>query len=135
VFESTAFVGSLFGYLISSYISDNFGKKKSMVIGLGVSVFGYSLIVFSQNIYMAIIGMIISSVGGDGCCNITYCFISDIVEDRARQKYIYLIQFMFGFGVLIAGALYYIVPHWRWNTLLVSFVPTIVSWYFLITYV
>jgi MFS family permease len=76
VFGSFTFVGTLLGYLISSYVSDNYGRKKSIVIGLSISIFGYSLIVFAQNIYMALFGVIIAGFGGDGCCNISYCFIS-----------------------------------------------------------
>jgi MFS family permease len=64
------------GYLVFSFVSDNYGRKKTMVIGWSIAILGYSLIVFAQNIYMAIFGVIVSGFGGDACTPMTIYFIN-----------------------------------------------------------
>jgi MFS family permease len=66
----------LLGYLVFSFASDNYGRKKTMVVGWSVAILGYSMIVFAQNIYMAIIGVVISGFGADACTSMTIYFIN-----------------------------------------------------------
>jgi MFS family permease len=70
------FGGTLIGYLLFSFSSDNFGRKKTMDIGWGIAVLGYSLIVFAQNIYMAIAGVLVIGFGADAVTAITINFIN-----------------------------------------------------------
>jgi hypothetical protein len=47
-----------------------------MDIGWGIAVLGYSLIVFAQNIYMAIAGVLVIGFGADAVTAITINFIN-----------------------------------------------------------
>lgn len=64
------------GYLVFSFVSDNYGRKKTMVIGWAVAILGYSLIVFASSIYIAVIGVVVSGFGADACTSMTIFFIN-----------------------------------------------------------
>lgn len=97
--------GSWLGSLISGYLSDMFGRKRSIMIGCVIWVIGSTIICASQNIPMLIVGRIINGL----CVGIESAqvpvYISEIAPPTRRGRLVGLQQWAITWGILI---LYYI---------------------------
>lgn len=49
-----------------SIIADNFGRRLSMIISCGIFVIGSILLIFSQTLWMASMGLMLGGIGADG---------------------------------------------------------------------
>ncbi len=70
------YFGSFIGYLVVSWMNDNLGRRKSMLMGLGVALFGIFLITTSFNLAMAQAGLFFAGFGIDPSINTVFYFIS-----------------------------------------------------------
>lgn len=61
--KSSPYFGSMLGYIIFSYISDNFGRKKTMTLSLGLATLGSIIVAVGYNMPMISIGVIMSGAG------------------------------------------------------------------------
>jgi MFS family permease len=59
------------GYIIISFFSDNWGRKKTTILGWSIAVFGILLVQFAVNIQMAGVGLFFAGLGADSILNIT----------------------------------------------------------------
>ncbi|KAK4495488.1 hypothetical protein PRZ48_013820 [Zasmidium cellare] len=97
--------GSWLGALVSGYLSDIFGRKKSIMIGCIIWVIGSTIICASQNIGMLIAGRIINGF----CVGIESAqvpvYVSEIAPPSKRGRLVAFQQWAITWGILI---LYYI---------------------------
>lgn len=97
--------GSWLGALISGYLSDIFGRKKSIMIGCVIWVIGSTIICASQNIGMLIVGRVINGL----CVGIESAqvpvYVSEIAPPSKRGRLVAFQQWAITWGILI---LYYI---------------------------
>ncbi|KAF2484126.1 glucose transporter [Neohortaea acidophila] len=97
--------GSWLGALISGYLSDKLGRKKSIMIGCVIWVIGSTIICASQNIGMLVAGRVINGL----CVGIESAqvpvYISEIAPPTRRGRLVGLQQWAITWGILI---LYYI---------------------------
>lgn len=97
--------GSWVGSLASGYISDIFGRKKSIMIGCVIWIIGSTIICASQNIPMLIVGRIINGL----CVGIESAqvpvYISEIAPPTKRGRLVGSQQWAITWGILI---LYYV---------------------------
>lgn len=49
-----------------SIVADNFGRKPSMLISCVIFVIGSILLIFSQALWMASLGLMLGGIGADG---------------------------------------------------------------------
>ena len=47
-------------------VADNFGRRTSLLISVGIFVLGSILLIFAQALWMASLGLMLGGVGADG---------------------------------------------------------------------
>lgn len=111
----------LAGLFISSYaltqiilqplfgsLSDYFGRKVTITIGMVLFVIGSLFIAFTDSIYIAILGRVIQGAGAISA--VVLAFTSDVVREEIRGKTMALIGvsigFTFGIAIFISPVLY-----------------------------
>ena len=94
-------------------LSDNMGRKKSMLICFGIAYIGTVIVCFSTNMYLTFIGLFVMGFGSDVAVNICFYFSAETVCDRSRMKHSVLIQLFFSLGCLVNVGYYYWVGNWR----------------------
>nr|POF06878.1 high-affinity glucose transporter [Quercus suber] len=97
--------GSWLGSLLSGFISDRFGRKKSIMIGCIIWIIGSTIICASQNIGMLVAGRVINGL----CVGIESAqvpvYISELAPPTKRGRLVGAQQWAITWGILI---LYYI---------------------------
>ena len=135
VAKCSVYVGSLIGFLVFSYLSDNYGRKFSLLISLGVCVLGNILVSSSFDILMTSFGLFLSGGGANASCNISLCFFNEVTNNYKRQKYSILVQFSFTIGAILVTGFYYIIPHWRVISVFLITIPSVISLFLVFFYV
>lgn len=64
------------GFIISSLVADNIGRKKLMVIALSVASVGTLMVTLGFNIVMVVIGVILAGGGINVSCGIVFYFLA-----------------------------------------------------------
>jgi MFS family permease len=73
--KSCPYFGSFLGYIGFSYISDNFGRRTTMIMSLGLAMIGSLLIVLSYNLGMVAVGVILAGGGINVSAGIVFYFL------------------------------------------------------------
>ena len=71
------------------------GRKKGILLCLGIAIIGMLIIGFSQNLVMAGIGLFLTGFGINSAQNVCFFFITETVENKLRQKYTILLEAFF----------------------------------------
>ncbi len=116
-------------------ISDNLGRRKSLLLAQIVTALGTVTLSLSSNLIMASIGLILSGGGANSSIGMTFYFLCETVEDKKRQKYSVLIQISFTVGAILVTGLNYIIPNWHINTIMVVTIPSLISLAFVYFYI
>lgn len=133
--KSCPYFGSLVGFIISSLIADNIGRKTMMTVSLGVASFGSLLVVTGFNLPMIVVGVILSGMGINVSCCMAFCYLAETVENNKRQKYSILIQVTFTLGSMFITGTYALIGHWRVISIALQTIPVIITFFFFILYV
>lgn len=72
---SSVYVGALVGYILFSFYSDNYGRRITLIIAWGLATIGSLVVLFSQNLVMASIGMFLLGAGSDASINMCFNFL------------------------------------------------------------
>jgi len=110
-------VGSLFGSLIAAKISDQLGRKKSMVIAALLWGVSSAVIAFSQNITEIYLLRILGGVGIAIAMLVSPIYIAEISPPKVRGRLSTGNQFIILFGALTAFLVCYgfsFSGSWRW---------------------
>ena len=135
IIKGSPYFGSFLGYIIFSYVSDNFGRRKTMIMSLGLGTLGTIIVALGSNIIMISIGMIMSGAGINVSGGMLFCFLSEGVENLKRQKYSIIIQAGYNIAAIIMTGLYYFIGSWRINFILISMIPTVIAFFSFVLYV
>lgn len=79
IIKGSPYFGSLLGYIIFSYISDNFGRRKTMMFSLALGTLGTIVIALGYNITMISIGMVMSGAGINVSGGMLFYFLGEAV--------------------------------------------------------
>ncbi len=71
------YLGSLVGFLLLSYLSDNKGRKSAYLLSLTISVLGSVFISTTMNIEMALVGYFLLGMGINSVTNLHFTFVSE----------------------------------------------------------
>ncbi|MCJ1227037.1 hypothetical protein MMC12_003692 [Toensbergia leucococca] len=93
--------GSWLGALLSGFLSDILGRKKSIMIGSVLWVIGSILISASQNIGMLIVGRIINGLCVGICSAQVPVYISELAPPSKRGRLVGAQQWAITWGILI----------------------------------
>jgi SHS family lactate transporter-like MFS transporter len=98
-------LGALVGGILVAMVSDRIGRRRSMVIGLGVAIVVIPLWVFSPMTAMLAAGAFLIQFGVHGAWGVVPAHISELVPDQIRG---FMPGFAYQCGILIAGSITYI---------------------------
>lgn len=90
--------GMVFGELLLGPLSDAMGRKKALVLGLGVYVLGTVIAMLAQSLEMIILGRFLQGVGVSGPKIATRAMIRDQFEGDAMAR---VMSFMFTLFLLV----------------------------------
>jgi len=119
--SSCTYIGAFLGYIILSFLADNYGRKKTILISWTICVIGTIIVASSFNLYMAAVGFFLSGFGSDASIGLCLIFFGESTGAKKRQKYSIIVQIFFCLGALTTVLFFYIFAHWR------------VTWCFLVT--
>lgn len=85
-------------------VSDRYGRKPALLIGLGASVVAYIVFAFSTSVWMLILSRLIQGAGG-GTTGVIQAYVADAVEPRNRAKGLGWLSAATNVGVMIGPAL------------------------------
>ena len=72
--------------LFYGVFSDNYGRKKAILVSFVIAILGFIVSALSQNIAMLYVGRILTALGTAGCPVIARALISDICTDSIHVK-------------------------------------------------
>lgn len=113
IVSSFTYVGAFLGYLTISYLADNYGRKRALLMAWGVCAMGSIIVATSFHIAVAAVGFFLSGFGSDVSISISLLFFSEAVSGRKRQKYSIAVQCFFAVGALVVTLFFFIFENWR----------------------
>jgi MFS family permease len=79
IVKGSPYFGSFLGYIIFSYISDNFGRRKTMLMSLGLGTLGSIIVALGYNITMISVGMLMCGAGINVSGGMLFYFLGEAV--------------------------------------------------------
>ena len=74
----------------------------------GINCLGCLILILSQTIWMAAIGLALCGLGSDSVLNITSSCFAEQYDDKMRQRHYTMIQGAFTLGALFVTLIYYL---------------------------
>jgi MFS family permease len=93
--------GSWLAALVSGYLSDILGRKRSIMIGAVIWVLGCIIVAASQNIAMLIVGRVINGMCVGICSAQVPVYISEIAPPTKRGRLVGAQQWAITWGIMI----------------------------------
>ncbi len=110
--------------VIIGRLSDIYGRKPFMLLGIGIFIVGSLLSGLATDIIQLIIFRIIQGVGGGAIMATAFTAVGDLFPPRERGRWQGMLGASFGlasvFGPTLGG---YIVDHWHWQWVFWVFMP------------
>lgn len=72
LYATGVYFGALLGYITINFFADNYGRRKVVLISWAIGTLGTILLLASQSILMASIGLFLGGFGTDAVLGITY---------------------------------------------------------------
>ena len=113
---SGVFFGMAFGLMIYGPLSDSFGRKPALYLGIGIFIIGDLISLFAQDFTFMVIGRIAQGFGAASCRVVTTAMIRDKFEGQQMGQVMSLIMVLFILVPALApsfGQLILYVAHWR----------------------
>ena len=93
--------GSFVGSLCSGYLSDKFGRKKTIMVGSVIWMIGSALCAASHNIALLVVGRFINGIAIGLCSAQVPVYITELAPPRIRGRVVGLQQWAITWGILI----------------------------------
>jgi len=104
------------GTLFWGPLSDKYGRRRVLLIGLSIYCIGSALCIFSSNVYQLIFFRIIQSIGCGAATAVATAIVKDVYSGRRRVTIIALVQSMGMLSPIISpviGAIILSILSWR----------------------
>lgn len=92
---SSVFLGMAFGLIIYGPISDSFGRKKAIYLGVGIFLIGCLISIFAQDFEHMLIGRVLQGFGAAACRVVTIAMMRDKYDGKEMAKIMSLIMMVF----------------------------------------
>lgn len=102
---TTAMIGLAVGQLLLGPLSDKFGRKKPLMISLGVYIVSTVLIVFSPNIETMIVLRVVQGLSSAGSVVISRTVATDLYRSREMTRFFGLLMTINGIAPIISPVL------------------------------
>ncbi len=103
-FVSSALLGCILGVLISSYLSDRYGRRATMQIAAGIFVLATLGCVLLETFSPIIWARILTGIGIGIASNVVPLYLSEIAPIKDRGKLVTFYQLALTFGIVLAYA-------------------------------
>lgn len=103
-FVSSALLGCILGVLISSYLSDRYGRRATMLIAAGIFVLATLGCVLLEAFSPIIWARILTGIGIGIASNVVPLYLSEIAPVKDRGKLVTFYQLALTFGIVLAYA-------------------------------
>ncbi len=133
--RSSPYFGSFLGFITFSYISDNYGRRLTMILSLGLAMLGSIITVIGYNLPMIAIGVVMSGGGINVSAGIVFYFLGETVDNIKRQKYSIMVQAAYAMGAVFLTGFYFFIGHWRVITIILTTIPVIITFFIFVIYV
>lgn len=120
------YVGAIVGYLITSVLADNIGRRITILLCEFLSVAGYAIILLAPTLFIAEIGLFMAGFGVQSCLSVCFCVLSEILENSRRQKVEIMMQGWSCVGGCSIVGIFYIFKSWRIIFVLFYFLPLLI---------
>lgn len=112
---------AFFGLLLYGALSDCFGRKRILLVGLSLGVLGSLICWLAPNIHFFYLGRIIQGMGFSAAPGILPAMGRDVFEGKRLAQAASLISVAFGFSPLIAPVIGgYISVHFGWRMIFIG---------------
>jgi DHA1 family bicyclomycin/chloramphenicol resistance-like MFS transporter len=114
---SALIFGMVFGEIVFGPVSDAIGRKKSILIGIGIYIVGSLIALFASSLTMFLIGRMIQGFGVAGPKIASRALIRDMYKGAAMARIMSFVMMVFILVPLLAptvGQLIIQVANWHW---------------------
>ncbi|XP_036953382.1 solute carrier family 2, facilitated glucose transporter member 8 [Acanthopagrus latus] len=123
-FGSIVTVGAALGGLLGGWMVDKIGRKLSLMFCSLPFVFGFTIIIAAQNVWMLYIGRVLTGLASGVTSLVVPLYISEMAHERVRGFLGSCVQLMVVLGIMgvyLAG----LFLDWRWLAICSSIPPTL----------
>lgn len=85
-------------------VSDRYGRRPALLIGLGASALGYVVFAFANSIWLILLSRVIQGAGG-GTTGVIQAYVADAVEPKNRAKALGWLSAATNLGVTLGPAI------------------------------
>ncbi len=86
------------------WMSDRYGRRPAILVGLLVSAFAYVIFAFADSLWMLFVSRVIQGLGG-GTIGVVQAYVADITEGKDRAKALGWLSAVTSLGAVIGPAL------------------------------
>ncbi|CAB1459849.1 unnamed protein product [Pleuronectes platessa] len=123
-FGSIVTVGAAVGGLLGGWMVEKVGRKLSLMFCSLPFVFGFTIIIAAQNVWMLYVGRVLTGLASGVTSLVVPLYISEMAHERVRGTLGSCVQLMVVLGIMgvyLAG----LFLDWRWLAICCSVPPTL----------
>ncbi|XP_003974733.2 solute carrier family 2, facilitated glucose transporter member 8 [Takifugu rubripes] len=123
-FGSIVTVGAAIGGLLGGWMVEKIGRKLSLMFCSLPFVFGFTIIIAAQNVWMLYVGRLLTGLASGVTSLVVPLYISEMSHERVRGTLGSCVQLMVVLGIMgvyLAG----LFMDWRWLAICCSIPPTL----------
>ena len=99
------------GFLSVAFIGDVFRSKSLVISGIVITLVGILMMTLTDIFWLSTAGIFVMPMGLMISYNLTYIFITEMVEENSRQKYKMVVASVFSIGGLLDVFMYFVAPN------------------------
>ena len=114
---SALIAGMVFGELVFGPVSDIMGRKRSILIGVGIYLIGSLIAMSAQTLEVLLLGRFVQGLGVAAPKTVSRALIRDLYKGRAMARIMSYIMVVFILVPMLApsfGQLVLLIGDWRW---------------------
>jgi MFS family permease len=133
--QTSIISGAFLGIIIGLFLTEQFGRKMTIVYTLGVTIVGLIIIMASVGPIMACIGLFVFGTGAEISYTLVFTVVTEIVDEEHRSKYYVYLLLFFGLGAMGNAIVFYLLSHYQLVLLFYYLIPNGVILYVFNKYV
>lgn len=124
IYSSAPYLGTMIGCFFMAILADNYGRRLTLVISTLITFCGTIILIFSQGLWMAALGLLMCGMGSDSILSTLGSVCVECCDDNFRQKTGSIVQGAFTIGALLVTLFYYLYEDWKMTTIYCLSIPS-----------
>lgn len=120
------FAGAIAGFVIVGMMSDNVGRRLSLLLCLALGIIGYLIMLLAPTLFIAGIGHFLIGFSIESSFNLVFCLLSEMMENDHRQRMQTFIQAWLPIGGMLIALAFYLVKEWKTIFIYLCLIPYII---------